>query len=301
MNQMLVEPPKTRNIANELNNLAYPSNPHRPQIFPKQFNQMNFADLPFLASLNVGVEFDKSELKAYWKFDEVSGDIINQATAVGSSDSLGTAADIQITGATYGVTGIINDALSFDGINDFGAVGTSLSQFNPMHSTTALWTISFWMKLNATSRGSFDRIFGNSVGTADTGIYVVLDDSGGLQKLNVAIRNSTGGQNVIDFLTSTDYIPDNTTTWYHYIITYDQSLGSNNLKVYRDNANLEQGTKTANTPTNGDANYAVHLDRLPSGSGNFPANQIDEFSLWYRVITSDERAALYNGGAGLAL
>lgn len=53
MNKILQKPFKARNVANEIANLAYPSNPHRPNLMPKQYNQMNFADLPFLASLNV--------------------------------------------------------------------------------------------------------------------------------------------------------------------------------------------------------------------------------------------------------
>jgi hypothetical protein len=247
--------------------------------------------------------FDKTGLKAYYKFNETSpSDIVNQAGTVGSVDGLGTGADIQITGATYGATGKIGDALSFDGTNDFGQIGTSLSQFNFLHSTTAKWTICFWMKLNATSRGTFDRIFNTTVSSGSAGINIYINDLSSTQKMGFVIHNNVSGQGVTDWVSTADnYIPDNTTTWYFYSMTYDQSLGSDNLKVKRDNANLETKTKTANSPYNGNSTYAMFLDRLPSGSGNFPANVIDEFSVWNRVLTDAEITTIYNSGTGKTL
>jgi len=244
-------------------------------------------------------EFSKTGLKAYYKFDESSGDIINQATSVGSTDSLGSDADIQITGATYSQTGKIATALSFDGINDYGVIGTSTSQFNFLHSTTAKWTICFWMKLVASSRGTFDRIFNTTVSSGTAGINIYLNDLSSTQKMGFVIHNSTSGQGVCDWVsTANDYIPDDTNTWHFYSLTYDQSLGSNNFKIKRDNDNLEQQTKTSNSPVNTNSTYVMHLNRLPSGSGNFPANLIDDFSVWNRVLTDDEISTLYNAGTG---
>ena len=41
----------------------------------------------------------KTGLKAYYTFNESSGNIVNQATSAGSSDSLGSNADMTISGA----------------------------------------------------------------------------------------------------------------------------------------------------------------------------------------------------------
>mgnify|MGYP003139578515 FL=1 len=73
---------------------------------------------------------DFDELKCYWKFNESSGDIINQAAAVGSTDSLGTAANLQVTGASYNNTNTPFNTMNFDGTNDVAIAGTSVSQFN---------------------------------------------------------------------------------------------------------------------------------------------------------------------------
>ena len=73
-------------------------------------------------NLNRGVVFsDDTDLKAYWKFDEASGDIIEVSQAAAA---LGSAADLQVSGATHGATGIIGDALSFI-TDDFVQAGTS--------------------------------------------------------------------------------------------------------------------------------------------------------------------------------
>ena len=86
----------------------------------------------------------KTGLKAYYTFNESSGNIVNQATSAGSSDSLGSNADMTISGATYSQTGKVGNALSFDGSNDYGTLGSSLSQWNLFHGTGD-WSINFWV------------------------------------------------------------------------------------------------------------------------------------------------------------
>ena len=75
---------------------------------PIQYPSMNMGDLALLGSLNAGgANMDDTDLKAYYKFNESSGDIINKSEATAS---LGSAADIAITGATYSQTGKIGKA-----------------------------------------------------------------------------------------------------------------------------------------------------------------------------------------------
>ena len=92
----------------------------------------------------VGVApFDDTDLKAYWKFNETSGDIIESSQAAAA---LGSAADLQVTGATYSdVTSPFGYGLSFNGTNGFAQAGTSLSQFNFMHLAGAAWTVNYWV------------------------------------------------------------------------------------------------------------------------------------------------------------
>lgn len=94
--------PKDQRLA-QLSNL-YPPNPHKPQLFPKQYNQFNFGDVGFLASLNVevdlGVPDTISGLVSLW-----DASVIDTITKDGSdrvsqwNDRKGTNHLVQATGA----------------------------------------------------------------------------------------------------------------------------------------------------------------------------------------------------------
>lgn len=230
---------------------------------------------------------DDTGLKAYWKFNETSGDIINQSQ---SAVDLGVAADIQITGATYSVAGIIGNAISFDGVDDFGVIGTSLSQFNYMHNTTALWTCAFWLKYGSIANGEV-LIDNHDLTGTNIGLNVRAADT---DKIRCEIANGTA--EVLSFTSSVGYLPD-TTNWHFYVLTYDQSLGSNNFKIIRDDANLEQATKTAETPSSSNATSAMNVARRTSNSlfGDF---DIDETSWWNKIVSSTDKTSLYNSGNG---
>ena len=239
--------------------------------------------------------FNKTGLKAYYKFDETSGNLINQST---SADSLGTNADGTAGGnPTYSETGVIDSAINFDGVGDYFELGSSNSQWNFLHNDSAHWTLSFWMKLNSIEPSSTVGIMGTHAYTASSNVGMGLflrDDSAKDHMLEVQIGNLNG--NPTAFTSSASYIPKNTTTWYHYIITNDYD-GTNNINIYRDNANNESGT-IAGTNTNGNSDHSMLLALDAVAQGRFSDCLFDEFSMWDRVITADERASLYNSGTG---
>tara|TARA_R110000765_G_scaffold55946_2_gene110590 strand:+ start:672 stop:2690 length:2019 start_codon:yes stop_codon:yes gene_type:complete len=242
--------------------------------------------------------FNKTGLKAYYKFDETSGNLINQSTSVGSADSLGTNADGTASGnPTYSETGVIDSAINFDGVGDYFELGSSNSQWNFLHNDSAHWTLSFWMKLNSIEHSGIDGIMGTHAYSASSNVGMGLflrDDSANDHMLEVQIGNVNA--NPTPFTSSASYIPKNTTTWYHYIITNDYD-GTNNINIYRDNANNESGT-IAGTNTNGNSDHSMLLALDAVAQGRFSDCLFDEFSMWDRVITADERAELYNSGTG---
>jgi len=242
--------------------------------------------------------FNKTGLKAYYKFDETSGNLINQSTSVGSADSLGTNADGTASGnPTYSETGVIDSAINFDGVGDYFELGSSNSQWNFLHNDSAHWTLSFWMKLNSIEPSSTVGIMGTHAYSASSNVGMGLflrDDSAKDHMLEVQIGNVNA--NPTAFTSSASYIPKNTTTWYHYIITNDYD-GTNNINIYRDNANNESGT-IAGTNTNGNSDHSMLLALDAVAQGRFSDCLFDEFSFWDRVITADERAELYNSGTG---
>ena len=119
---------------------------------------------------------DDENLVGYWKFNESSGNIINVSE---SDESLGSAANISMTGGTYDVTGTpsgIGNGVTFDGTDDYGTFGTSTSQFNFMHNTSAVWTLAWWMKLN-------------EIGSDDTFCATKINTDGGTDGYSIRLRS----------------------------------------------------------------------------------------------------------------
>ena len=260
-----------------------------------RYSHLGLMDVGFLGRIGTPTAFDDTGLKAYYKFDEASGDIINLSE---SAVDLGSAADLQVTGATHGVTGILDDALSFDGVNDKAIAGTSLSQFNYMHGGTPKWTVAFWYKANNLPTGN-EVIFNNNAVSATSGFNGAGSFFGASEELFVRISNFAAG-GLIEFTSTTGYLPD-ATTFHFYVITWDQSLGSNNLTIKRDDANVENGTKTAGSPSSADASDPMTLG-IQSGASATPLDGVlDEMSFWSKVMSDADQTKLFNSGAALAI
>ena len=233
---------------------------------------------------------DDSELKAYWRFNESSGDVINQSE---SDDTLGSGANIQITGATYEDDGSpLDTGMSFDGTNDSGVCGDNKSQFNFLHNDGAAWTICFWAKL---TKASDKYIMSTSEG--GTGIGLKL----GMNATDFRIYTQNGSDELVaNFTGESGFIP-NSTTWYFYCFRWDQDLGSNNFKAIRNDNNLEQSNKDNNDPSNSNATDPMTFAKRPDLNVGYTAMSIAEVSIWNRILTDDEMTALYNNGDGRAI
>ena len=236
--------------------------------------------------------FDDTGLKSYWKFNESSGDVLNQSE---SDDSIGSGADIAITGATYNQSELpFGYSMLFDGTNDFGEAGSSLSQWNFMHSTTSTYTVCYWIRFvsNAADEFILANIHTNNDGAGQ--MVARIEDSGKLR------HNGTNGTtNVYINNTATSYIANDTD--YFMVFTYDQSLASNNATILKNAGNETNATKESVTPLNGNSTYSLQFAKNPSGTTGYGNFYISECSIWSRVLSDDDVAELYNAGDGRAI
>ena len=236
-------------------------------------------------------------LKAYWKFNETSGDIINVSA---SGVDLGSNADLQMAGSpTYNVSsGVTNMdySMTFDGVDDKGLAGTSTSQWNFMHDTSALWTVAFWSKVTGTSGNEAWLGTGDSWETAQN-----IGMNFGLTLSNLTARFTIGnGTSPVCLINAPpSWVPDKT-SWHLYTLTYDQSSASNNAKMRNDVANLQQGTKTAQTPSGSDSTDVMNVGKDQQG-GHWLTGGIEEMSIWNKVMSLSDQNALYNSGDGLEI
>ena len=249
-----------------------------------------------------GTDFDLSDLKTYWKFNELDGgEVKNVATDVGSSDSLGTGADCTVNGMTIDGSSAspFGYAGAFDGTNDYCVAGSSTSQFNFMHNQSALWTINYW--------------FYSNIGTVQQAFCTMNDNSGSNRGISQSLPPSSGGDDDLGWACgiyngSAGYpisMEDlgsifSEGEWHMATGTYDQSLANTNLVYYADGS--EEGTtdKSSATPSNSNADFAAQIGTREA-SARWWNGGICEMSIWNRVLTPDEITSLYNSGNGLEL
>jgi len=86
-------------------------------------------------------------------------------------------------------------------------------------------------------------------------------------------------------------------TWYHLVAWHDASADTVNLQI--NSGSVASETTSGTAPATGTAEFSLGY-RADSGSPGYLNGMLDEVAFWKRILTSDERQALFNGGAGLA-
>lgn len=221
-------------------------------------------------------------LISYWKMDEPSG-------TGNRMDSKGTN---HLTPNAYqsALAGIINNAPVFVGASlDYMTCPSNTSL--QMGSTS--FTISLWVKLNSLPLSA--SLFA---------LFAKMNETPNAFDYEVDIVNSGVGPHFSGFTQSagTGYTADANTpivttgVWYHIVWWFDATNGQVHIRV--------NDTTTYSSPAGAGATdvSSAPLDvgaRAYSGSPQYTDGMIDEIGLWKRVLTTDEKTALYNGGAGL--
>jgi len=256
--------------------------------------------------------------------DPPSGGVLaNTASSVtGCSTSLGTDADMSLGGSgtnTFGVTaptGLGTGSVTFPSTSAssgrWGNLGTSTSQWNFMHNPNCTWTVCFWMKMDDDA-GNNQNILRNNSGDSTNGITIYHYDSSsaGGGGLGFFISYTGGGNNniVLSFFSATGFMAYDD-EWHFYSMTWDQTLGSANLKIHRDMGTTSPTYQTANKTTNnnnsGNASHALGFRHYTANGINDdtyipPTASYAELSIWDRVLTDAELTKIYNSGKGMDL
>ena len=243
-----------------------------------------------------GSDVSLSQLKAYYKFDESSGDIINEAETVGSTHSLGTNADLSINGSPSrnqtGSPANLGNSILFADPSEYGDAGTSTSQFNFMHNQSALFTFAVWIKFPSAIEHN-DCIFDNNIiGDVQVGCNICLRNTNAMRFI---VAN--GSSPVINGQTSNGFVPTDN-AFHFYVFRWDYSQSTGTLLISVDNGTAESFNKTSNTASNSNAGQVARFcSDTWSGSESLSGN-ILELSIWNRILTNAELTTLYNSGSG---
>ena len=209
-------------------------------------------------------------LISYWKLDETSGSATdshggNTLTATGSP---GTAA------------GKVGNARTFPSGAQLAATPTT--SFNVLQTGNIDFTISCWAKTPASFISSPPVVFGKIWDVNIQEFYLSVVSNKFVWKVN------NGLQEVAD---TADVVMD---TWYHFVCWYDSV--NNQLGLVINNGTPFITAQT--TGVNAQMNATFRIGH--SGWSNAWGGLVDELGFWKRVLTPEERTAIYNGGAGLS-
>ena len=160
-------------------------------------------------------------------------------------------------------------SLNFDGVDDYLNLGDSNDFSFGDGSTDSPFSVSMWVKLNATATQAFFV-----KGSSSDKEYQIL--SGANEKLRIRLYDeSTGGhiQTQVDALLTTG-------SWNHYVFTYDGSSDKSGLKIYVNASLVAQTTNNTGTYTAME-NTTSALRIASSEQNSFYLNgDIDEVALF---------------------
>ena len=218
-------------------------------------------------------------LVAYWTFDEGTGSTAADSSGDGYTMSL-------VNGPTW-TNGIIGGALSFNGVNNYGAVPSINLGTNPAVS------MSLWLKRTYTVPGSGADIlyeFSANFNSSTTGFMFFPDDQCGGMAVGV---HGNSGYNI------KCYTQPTSGAWHHLVVIYDKSQNAaNEVTLYLD-AVLQTARSQAYTADNSNA-FATNPLYLFSRGGTqlFASGTIDDLRIYNRTLSASEVTQLYNLGTG---
>ena len=244
---------------------------------------------PFLSASNTA-NISLDELKAYYTFGD-SGDQLNHASAVGSTDAIASSTIELFGNTTSGASGHVSgvDSIDFPNYDVHGNYATSSNpasdyDFMVTDDSNTIWTACFWMRNTGFTAPIYQ--------TADIWGF---NGNGASNDIQFRYKNNDrftlwfAGNEYTGFtLTMTD------NDWHFYMVSWDEPNGTIRFSI--DNVmETSTGITTSNTSSPPDAL------RFGDVSGNEFEGQIQLFILYNRILTTDEITALWNGGAGAVL
>jgi hypothetical protein len=226
-----------------------------------------------------------SSLISFWTFDHGSdggGDFNDSITTDSSTNQI-------ITGNATTTTGVVGNALDFDGIGQGDQLGLSDSgdESDYRWYDNSSFSISLWIKLDDISRDH--SIIGTRI--SDKGYYLKYKASNKSFALFLDSEYSTVNQAMPNITAG---------TWYHIVAWWDDA---NLLTGITVNGDIDQTTQSG---INGSVDVSSSSSIFVVGGSNVAtdagllAGQLDSIGFWFnRVLTLSERQFLYNSGNGI--
>ena len=174
-----------------------------------------------------------------------------------------------------GATGILNGAFNFDGSTDY--LTTSFNGFGDES-----YTMNIWFK--TTDDGNIRDIYSNYQG----GVQAIHLSKNSLNQITLFTRDSANSQEIV-FSTTETYNDGN-----YHLATITRDHINNELSMYIDNVHKFTGADT--TTSTYYNNFQIGRSYIYSALSWI--GDLDDFSIYNRVLTTQELTDLYNNGVG---
>lgn len=238
-----------------------------------------FVSLPVEAAPGGRPAYSLSDsLIAYWKLDEASGTRLDELNGCG-----GSGCDLTDNNTVTQNPGKLNNAAQFTSAN---TEYLSRSDHADLSAGDIDFTIIQWVYLD--SKGAVQHFVFKGSNTGGSQYEYRTRYASGSDRFVFGLADGTSGT---DCAANSFGSPDNG-TWYFIVAWYDATANTANIQV--NNGTVDSCSWS--TGSNDSAN-AFNIGRAGAGGG-YMNGRIDGVGWWKRVLTSGERAALYNSGNG---
>ena len=215
-----------------------------------------------------------SDLVAYWKLDETSGQAINDSSG-NNNGNLGGDNTAESTDPTR-VAGNYGNGLQFDGTNDLVTISNS-SNLNNITS----FTYTVWIHPTSFGGGGYGRIFSKESTSGFDDVYFLVNSFSG-STFGMGISNSAGTE--FGTLANANSITLN--TWQHVVVTYDDS-GDRKAHLYINGNEVTYQSQETVTGTLKLTTNPIILGNRISGNRSFQGT-IDEVKIYNRALSATE-------------
>lgn len=225
-----------------------------PTFYGKEINEWAV----WTQSLNVG-------LVSFYKLDGVSGGV-NDSTQTNNGTN---------SGATRGVSGIINNSFDFESTS-----GNYINLGNDISFNTNEVSFSAW--INIESNPGVENYI---IGKWGANKYILLTKSDDTAQ---AVFRTAGGEN-----RATSNVSLVIGQWMHIVATWDDTTGG---RLYFNGTLV--GTNNDNSGILSSSTAITYIGTLQASGLEFDG-KIDEVGFWNRTLSSSEIIQLYNDGSGI--
>ena len=212
-------------------------------------------------------------LKAFWKADESSGNLVD------SSGNGYTLTNVNTVGFSAGKIGNCADTGSSN-TNKWCYINNNLGL---TLDGTGTFSVSYWVNMYSWYSGDDLNMSLMLSRTNQRRIWTGVANNG--SRLAVLVIGSSARRYDKNYSFSLN-------TWYHIVITFDGT----EIRYYVNNEYLGKNTI-------GSLGTATHFDYVSLfreyNDGKYASQKMDAIGIWDKVLSTDEISTLYNSGAGL--